>query len=191
MEGDDCDAANPFVATGTMTNPIDKTIGWALAQTARLHRFYLNEKLADLGLFAGQEQVLQVLDHEDKITMGELAAILRVRNPTVSKAVMRLASLGFVERYPDAKDRRTVRVKLTRTGKIAAERVRSLWDEVEADLIGELDPKQRKSLRKLLLRGAKNLTRALGGDERDFDIPHDRLDDHQVEAAELHGKHVA
>lgn len=176
---------------GTMTKPIERTIGWALAQTARLHRFYLNEKLADLGLFAGQEQVLQVLDTNDEITVGELAAILRVRNPTVSKAVMRLTSLGLVERYPEPKDGRTVRVRLTRKGRVMTGRVRGLWDEVEADLIGELAPKERKHLRKLLLQGAKNLTRALGGDERDFDISRDLLGDHQVEAAEFSRKRVA
>jgi DNA-binding MarR family transcriptional regulator len=70
---------------------------------ARLHRFHLNEKLADMGLFAGQEQVLQALDDQGALTMGELASILRVRVPTASKAVTRLAALGFVERQSDGR----------------------------------------------------------------------------------------
>jgi hypothetical protein len=45
-----------------LKHPGDPTIGWALTQAARLHRTYLNTKLADLGLFAGQEQVLEALD---------------------------------------------------------------------------------------------------------------------------------
>jgi hypothetical protein len=44
-----------------MRHPSDTSTGWLLAQAARLHRFYLNEKLTEMGLFAGQEQVLQVL----------------------------------------------------------------------------------------------------------------------------------
>ena len=75
-----------------------------------------------MGLFAGQEQVLQALDQQKVLTMSDLAAILRVRVPTASKAVTRLAVLGFVERMSellsDGRDRRTVQVKLTRKGKV-------------------------------------------------------------------------
>jgi DNA-binding MarR family transcriptional regulator len=170
--------------TAAARHPSDNSTGWLLAQAARLHRFYLNEKLTGMGLFAGQEQVLQVLDSQGAITMSALAAALRVRVPTASKAVTRLAALGFVgrlsERLSGAADRRTVRVKLTRKGKAAAARIHALWDEVEADMMAEFDPKDSKRLRKLLLGAATNLATALGGDERDFDIPFDARDDHQA-----------
>ena len=92
-----------------MAHPNESSIGWVLAQTARLHRFHLNKKLTDMGLFAGQEQVLQALDGQGALTIGELASNLRVRGPTVSKAVTRLAALGFVERESNGEDRRSVR----------------------------------------------------------------------------------
>ena len=163
-----------------MQHPNERTIGWVLAQAARLHRFYLNEKMAEMGLFAGQEQVLQVLANQGAITIGDLATILRVRPPTASKAVTRLAVLGFVERQSNDGDRRSVRVRLTRKGETAAARIQALWDDVETDMVVEFDPKERKRLRKLLLRAAANLATALGGDEQDFDIPLDALDDHRV-----------
>ncbi|QRM32547.1 MarR family winged helix-turn-helix transcriptional regulator [Microvirga sp. VF16] len=168
-----------------MTAPytLRMSTGWLLAQAARLHRFYLNKKLTEMGLFAGQEQVLQELSSQGAITMSALAAALRVRVPSASKAVTRLAALGFVERQSerlsDCEDRRTVRVKLTRKGKAAAARIHALWNEVEADMVAEFDPNDIKRLRKLLLRAATNLASALGG-ERDFDIPLDALDDHQT-----------
>jgi len=68
-----------------MKHPGAKSVGWALVQAARLHRSRMGDKLADLGLFAGQEQVLQALAATDIMTMGELAGILRVRPPTASK----------------------------------------------------------------------------------------------------------
>ncbi|WP_099509094.1 MarR family winged helix-turn-helix transcriptional regulator [Microvirga ossetica] len=163
-----------------MQHPNEHTIGWVLAQAARLHRFYLNEKMVEMGLFAGQEQVLQVLANQGAITIGDLATILRVRPPTASKAVTRLAVLGFVERQSNDGDRRAVRVRLTRKGETAAARIQALWDDVETDMVVEFDPKERKRLRKLLLRAAANLATALGGDEQDFDIPLDALDDHRV-----------
>jgi DNA-binding MarR family transcriptional regulator len=166
-----------------MAHPNESSIGWVLAQAARLHRFHLNEKLNDMGLFAGQEQVLQALDGQGTLTMGELASILRVRVPTASKAVSRLAALGFVERQPNGKDRRSVRVKLTQKGETASAGIHALWDKVEADMMAEFDPKESKRLRKLLLQAATNLAAALGGDEQDFDIPFDALDDHRAHSS--------
>ncbi len=163
-----------------MRHPSDTSTGWLLAQAARLHRFYLNEKLAEMGLFAGQEQVLQVLDRHGAVAMSELATTLGVRVPTASKTVTRLAALGFVKRLSDAKDRRSVRVKLTRKGKAAAARIYALWEEVETDMTTELDLKDSKRLRELLLRAAANLATVLGDDERDSGILLDALDNHQA-----------
>jgi DNA-binding MarR family transcriptional regulator len=166
--------------TALMPHPSENTVGWLLAQAARLHRFYLNEKLAGMGLFAGQPQVLQALDQQNALTMSDLAAILRVRVPTASKAVTRLAALGFVERLSDGGDRRTVRIKLTRKGKAAAARIQTLWDEVESNMTAGFDSKDSKRLRKLLLRAAANLATTLGGNQQDFDTPLDALVDHRI-----------
>jgi DNA-binding MarR family transcriptional regulator len=163
-----------------MPHPSEHTTGWLLAQAARLHRSHLNGKLAEMGLFAGQEQVLQTLNQPKALTMSELASVLRVRAPTASKAVTRLAALGFVERVTEGGDRRTVRVKLTRKGKAASARIQALWGEVESGLTTGFDPKDSKRLRKLLLRAAANLATALGGTDQDFDIPPDTLDDHRT-----------
>jgi DNA-binding MarR family transcriptional regulator len=133
-----------------------------------------------MGLFAGQEQVLQALDQQKAVTMTDLAATLRVRVPTASKAVTRLAALGFVERVTEGGDRRTVRVKLTRKGKAASARVLALWGEVESGLTTGFDPEDSARLCKLLLRAAANLATALGGTDQDFDVPIDALDDHRT-----------
>jgi hypothetical protein len=84
----------------------ERSFGWLLATAGRLHRFYLDERLDELGLYAG------------------------------------------------------------------------IWDEAERDSLAELDEKDKKRLRKLLGQAATNLSQALGGDARDFDIPIDALDDH-------------
>ena len=54
-------------------HPGTKSVGWALVQAARLHRSRTGDKLSDLGLFAGQEQVLQALGNSGPMTMGDLA----------------------------------------------------------------------------------------------------------------------
>jgi DNA-binding MarR family transcriptional regulator len=157
-------------------HPGDRTIGWALTQAARLHRTHLNTKLADLNLYAGQEQVLEALDRHGALTMSELAIMLRVRAPTASKMVTRLAVLGFVQRNPGRKDARKVRVRLTRKGRMAVTRLQGLWDEVERNLLSDLSSTEQKELQELLLRAATNLSPALQNNEQDFGTAHGAAD---------------
>jgi DNA-binding MarR family transcriptional regulator len=159
-----------------LTHRGDSTIGWALTQAARLHRTHLNTKLAALGLFAGQEQVLDVLSNKGALTIGELAALLRVRPPTASKMVTRLAAVGFVQRGSGRKDARTARVRLTRKGRMAVTRLQELWDEVERDLLKDLSFTEQRQLQELLLRAATNLSPACENNEQDFDSAHGAAD---------------
>lgn len=52
-------------------------------------------------------------------TMTETASILGITTGTLTVAIERLVRKGFVERKRDDKDRRIVRVSLTREGKVA------------------------------------------------------------------------
>src|SRR3954470_19670466 len=152
-----------------MRHPGAKSVGWALVQAARLHRARMGDKLADLGLFAGQEQVLQALESAGIMTMGELASILRVRPPTASKTVSRLAAMNLVERHAEPDDARVVRVKLTPDGEEKATAIKALWDEVETELLDGFDGKERKRMRKMLRKMAKTLAEVLGADPGGLD----------------------
>lgn len=158
-------------------HPGSKSVGWALVQAARLHRSRMGDRLGELGLFAGQEQVVQALAAEGQMTMGELASILRVRPPTASKTVSRLAALGLVERRAEPDDARVVRVSLTAEGLAKADAIASLWEDVESELLGDFDSKDRKRLRKLLRRIARNLAEVTGADARGLDAADEDADD--------------
>lgn len=136
---------------------IGKSVGWALVHAARLHRTRMGERLTGLGLFAGQEQVLQALAENGTSTMGALALALRIRPPTASKMIARLAAQGLIDRHTEPGDARVVRVRLTEEGAARAKSIAQLWDEVEDELLGGLDGKDRRRLRKLLRRAARNL----------------------------------
>ncbi|WP_243374521.1 MarR family winged helix-turn-helix transcriptional regulator [Microvirga solisilvae] len=165
-------------------HPGVKSVGWALVQASRLHRSRTGDKLSELGLFAGQEQVLQALASSGPMTMGDLAAILRVRPPTASKTVSRLSTLKLVERHTEPGDARVVRVKLTKEGKRKAAAIDAIWDEVEAELLAGFDNKDRKRLRKLLRKAAKNLAGVTGADQSGFEADDD-LEDMSLDEPEL------
>ncbi|HEV2559084.1 MAG TPA: MarR family winged helix-turn-helix transcriptional regulator [Microvirga sp.] len=160
--------------SGAKRHPGAKSVGWALVQAARLHRSRMGDRLAELGLFAGQEQVLQALAAEGLMTMGELAALLRVRPPTASKTVSRLAALGLLERHSEPGDGRVVRVRLTAEGERKAAAIERLWEEVEAEFLEGFDAKERRRLRKSLRKIAKTLAGVTGADTNGFE---DELDE--------------
>ncbi|GJE56503.1 winged helix-turn-helix transcriptional regulator [Methylobacterium sp. WL9] len=170
-----------------MRAPASKSVGWALVQAARLHRARVGDRLAALDLFAGQEQVVQALAVAGSMTMGDLAATLRVRPPTASKTISRLAALGFVERRAEAGDGRIVRVRLTETGMAKAAAIERIWDEVEAELLDDFDGKEKRRLRKLLRKAAGNLAEAAGVTGHEADPETDGDPDVDDEAETLIG----
>ncbi len=147
----------------------EKLISVQLGLTARAFRTRSAELLAAIGLFPGQEQVLQsLLRHETTKpakgepllvgqSMGDLAAELSVRAPTVSKTIARLAAQGLVERQGSGADRRQVRVCLTEDGRKRAGMIEAISDRLEGELIDGLDSKDRKRFRKLLRKVSRNL----------------------------------
>jgi DNA-binding MarR family transcriptional regulator len=179
-EGFDADGDRAMTKPGKRIRPPgSKSVGWALVQAARLHRSRIGDRLAALDLFAGQEQVVQALAAAGTMTMGDLAATLRVRPPTASKTISRLAALGFVERRAEAGDGRIVRVRLTEAGLAKAEAIERLWDEVEAELLDGFEGKERRRLRKLLRKAARNLADAAGmaGHEAEIEAEIDAEDE--------------
>lgn len=80
-------------------------------------------------------------------TMSETAAILGITVGSLTVAIDRLVKKGYVERNRDTKDRRIVRISLTREGKLA-HRLHSKFHYVLAKRI--LDPYTEEDQTKLL-----------------------------------------
>ncbi len=157
-----------------MTKAIEKSVGRALLVTARLHRSRMGERLNGLGLFPGQEQALKALQPAP-MTMGELAALLRVKPPTVSKTIGRLSLQGLVTREGGNRDGRLVQVALTEAGQKTAAELDAVWNDVEDELLDKLDGRERKQLRKLLRKAAKGLSKA-GAEQDDAEADLDEAD---------------
>lgn len=147
---------------GGPEGPHKARLGPQLARVARLHRALTGEAIEGLGLFAGQERVLDALSG-GPLAMSALAALLGVQAPTATKTVARLTAGGLVERAEDAGregaagDGRTVRVRLTGTGRRRAEAVAAIAAGLEAELATHLGEKGARRLRKLLRRVERGL----------------------------------
>jgi DNA-binding MarR family transcriptional regulator len=157
-----------------MTDSFGKSVSFRLAHVGKLHRARAASLLAGIGLYPGQETILKTLVGEDGRTMGELAATLAVRPPTITKMVARLGAQGLVERRSSDGDGRLARVYVTAEGRARAEEIDGIWKQLEKQSLRGLDAKERKRLRKLLRHVAKNLAAddtLLGDDEPDEPEP--------------------
>lgn len=146
-----------------------KTVGQQLMLASRLYRARMAELLAEISIFPGQEVVLQALSGTEGATMGELSRTLRVRPPTISKTITRLAAQGLVARRSRTDDARIVLVSLTAEGEAKLSRIAELTSLMEDEIAELLDDKDAKRLRKLLRRLSKGLAKNAGNADLDQD----------------------
>lgn len=159
-----------------MTRNMDKSVGHALTRAARMHRARMGQLLAEIGLFPGQEQVIETLSQNGEMTVGALARALGVKAPTASKALARLETQGLIARANTGEDARITLVGLTDLGRMRAEGLAGLWQTVEDEMLDGLDTKERKRLRKALRRAVRNLAN-VGIPDGDGDAPEDEAEE--------------
>lgn len=134
-----------------------KTVIRRLNQAARASRARAGAYLAEFGLHAGQETILQALAERDGMSMSELAAELGVQPPTVTKMVSRLSAEGYLKRRVSDGDARQAHVFLTSDGKAVVASIDKILKRVEKEALADIGRKDRRRLRRLLKRVEKNL----------------------------------
>lgn len=122
------------------------------------HTRHVRDEVTDTRLTAHQASILDHLDEEHAVALGELAAHMGVTSSTMSLHIDRLAGFGYVTRVRDPEDGRRVELRLSADGA----RVRDAKTVLDADrverLLARLDaPEREDAVRGLrLLAGAAN-----------------------------------
>jgi DNA-binding MarR family transcriptional regulator len=129
-----------------------------LQTAARLSRTALAARLLNHGFYAGQDQIMLALDHEDGQTPGQLAGRLGVRPPTITKTINRLQVQGFLDKRASDSDARQAHIFLTDTGREAIKAIEKSVRKTEKQALKGLDKKDQKTLSKLLSRVEANLS---------------------------------
>ncbi|MBO3750442.1 MarR family transcriptional regulator [Streptosporangiaceae bacterium NEAU-GS5] len=137
-------------------------LGYALALAAFAHRGRMQRLLAAHGLHLGQERVVFELAQTPGITQSALAARLGVEQPTVAKAMARMARQGLVTIGRDERDARATRLSLTERGMELLGVVVACWQTIETQMSQGLSPAERDQLRALLGTCTANLTESEG-----------------------------
>ena len=127
-------------------------MGRALARASMAHRARAAVMLAAVDLHPGQEFLLASLGDEGPCAIGELADLLGVEQPTITKMVRRLEPSGYVQRSPDPDDGRRTLVSLTPAGTAALEEARALWRRLDEETTSDLTEDEQADLLHLLGR---------------------------------------
>lgn len=143
-----------------MSQPIDESVGYAVAQLCKAHRYAIDSALRALPgheLRVGQEMLLLQLWAADGLSQSQLVERLCVEPPTVTKMLQRIEADGLIERRPDREDGRVSRVYLTAKGRALEGQVAAAWQEVEARATAGMTAAEQALLRRLLLQMRANL----------------------------------
>src|SRR5437763_4164453 len=112
---------------------------------ARLAR-QLRQEGAQEDATPSQLAALATLYHRAPITLGELAAIERVKPPTMTRVVAGLEEKGLVRREHTSADGRMIHVAITDTGRKAHEDYQKRRDAWLARKLAELNKEERATL---------------------------------------------
>ena len=98
----------------------------------------------------GQVMCLRLLSVEDGVTQRDLARMLHVAPPTVSKMLSAMEKGGLVERRPDEADQRLTRVHLTDAGRDRGREMSAAVGEYVSATFATLSERDRRDLARLL-----------------------------------------
>jgi DNA-binding MarR family transcriptional regulator len=138
--------------------PIQETMCCLMVQVCKAHRNQAATVLAELGLHTGQEILLMHLWEHDGLIQSELASLMQVEAPTLTKMIHRMEKAGFLERRKDEEDARICRIYLTQAGRSLQEPVTCVWNLLEKRILANLTHEEQFVFRRLLLQVRNNLT---------------------------------
>jgi DNA-binding MarR family transcriptional regulator len=88
----------------------------------------LTEALRPIGLSPAQAEVMQVLDQFGELSLVELGERLVCETGSPSRLVKDMVKEGMIDRKPDPKDGRALRLSLTEQGKTLIQKVNQVED---------------------------------------------------------------
>jgi MarR family transcriptional regulator, organic hydroperoxide resistance regulator len=122
----------------------------AFLTTARLHFKNMMATMAGGRSHPGQAMCLRLLDVNDGATQRDMARMLHVAPPTVSKMLTTMEKAGLVERKPDEADQRLTRVYLTSVGRERSDEMGAAVGEYVNATFATLSERERRDLARLL-----------------------------------------
>ncbi len=129
---------------------VDDYLAYLLARASHLVSAEFHAQLTALGVAAPTWRVLSTLSDSNGLTVGELAKIVLLKQPTLSKALDRMIAEGLVSRSASSADRRRVRVSISPKGRAMVEGLIARAVEHEESVLSSYSAAERQTLKQML-----------------------------------------
>jgi len=106
----------------------------------------------DFGVMRSEYNLLFCLAHFKELTAQDVAKMTRRPRNSISRAVHRMQSEGYLTRVPDPNDGRQAQLSITAKGRKMHEKIAAYLVRREAELFDVLDAAERAQLRATLLK---------------------------------------
>ena len=128
----------------------DQRLGFLMHDVSRLRRIVFDDYMKPLGVTRSQWWVLAYLSRHDGMIQSDLAAVLELGKAALGGLIDRLEASEFIERRPDANDRRVKRIYLTARGNQTVKEMRKHCHDMSEQVLKGLDHEQRLQLADML-----------------------------------------
>lgn len=149
----------PEVGPGSFMAPeapphrfVDDYLPALLAQASQLISSEFHAVARQHGFSVSEWRVLASLAGGDAISIGRLAQIAVMKQPTVTRMLDRMAQRGHVERLPHESDRRITLVRITDAGERTVGRLMELAREHEMRVLEPFGLESAEALKNTLRR---------------------------------------
>lgn len=130
---------------------VEGYLAFLLAKASRLVSGGFHERLKTLGVSIATWRIVAVLQ-DRSCPVGELADLVLLNQPTLSKALDRLEAEHIVERFRESDDRRSVSVRLGPRGRALAAELVPLANAHEREAFAHLGAAEKRALVGMLQR---------------------------------------
>lgn len=132
--------------------PFQDCICFRLGKTVRKVTRAYREEITSYGLTHGQFFLIVALMEEDGLLPSELAKKTAQDRPTITGLLDRLEKDGWIERKPDSRDRRSLRIYLASRAQECKEPIMNLFEETNQLFLNRFSQEEWNQLQSFLLR---------------------------------------
>jgi DNA-binding MarR family transcriptional regulator len=127
-------------------NNSEISLGLLVSMIHRTRMMFLNDKMGDMDITAGQFPFITVLSKEEGISQEELAAHFHIDKGTVARALRKLEDNEYLFRKVDSLNRRKYLIYLTEKGRKAVPIVINIEKEWENSMCSRFSEEDYKNL---------------------------------------------
>ncbi|MEP3246387.1 MAG: MarR family transcriptional regulator [Sneathiella sp.] len=129
---------------------VQSYISYSLATAHRKIHTSLTRRLKEFGVQVEAWRVMEILENGSDLTMGDLAEIVLMNPPTLTKLVDRMVSDGIVHRRIASKDQRQVNLVLSELGRKRIDQIREQVQIEDDEILQKIGLEKAQMLHSIL-----------------------------------------